>query len=114
MIRRIVPIIVLVLAVAAAAQAASPATGVVNINTATAAQLQMLPHVGPALAKRIVAFRKANGPFEKTAELVAVRGIGERSIKALMPYIATTGTTTLSSKIRLPRRRASSGPAHVH
>ncbi len=114
MIRRIVSIIVLVLAIAAAGQAAPPAGGVVNINTATAAQLALLPHVGPALAKRIVAFRKANGPFKKTAELVAVRGIGERSIKTLMPYLVTTGATTLTSKVHLPRRHASSGTANVH
>jgi len=114
MIRRIVPIIILVVAVAAVGQAASPAHGVVNINTASAAQLEMLPRVGPALAKRIIAFRSANGPFKKTAELVAVRGIGERSIEALMPYLATTGPTTLTSKVRLPRRHTSSGPAHDH
>ena len=78
--------------------------GVVNINTATADQLQFLPRIGPALAERIIAFREANGQFKKADELVAVKGIGEKSLENLRPYLATTGETTLKEKIRLPRQ----------
>jgi competence protein ComEA len=115
MIRHVLTVFVLVLAIAAAAAAGGAAThakGVVNVNTATADQLQLLPRVGPALAKRIVAFRKANGPFKSADELVAVRGIGERSLASLAPYLAVTGETTLSEKIRLPRRSAGADSAH--
>jgi len=65
--KRLIPIIVLVLmAVTTVAIAAdSGPAGVVNVNTATADELQLLPRVGPALAGRILDFRDANGPFER-------------------------------------------------
>ncbi len=59
----------------------------VNINTATAAELEMLPHIGPALAQRIIAYREANGPFERIEDLQNVEGIGETRYKDLAPLI---------------------------
>jgi competence protein ComEA len=81
--------------------------GVVNINTATEEQLQLLPRVGPALAKRIVEFRENNGQFKAPEEILAVKGIGERSFENLRPYLATKGETSLKEKVRLPRARKS-------
>jgi hypothetical protein len=106
MIRRSLTVLALILAVAAAAIAGGPAAqakGVVNVNTATADQLQLLPRVGPALAKRIIDFRKANGPFKSADEL---------ALAGLAPYIAVSGETTLTQKIRLPRRSASADSNH--
>jgi competence protein ComEA len=107
MTARVIPVVCALLLVAAAAAAqdgrSSPAQATVNINTATAEQLQLLPGVGPALAGRIIAFREANGPFEKVDELTAVQGIGDKSIEKLRPYVATSGTTSLTEKVRLPR-----------
>ncbi len=105
-LHRIVPMIVIVLAVASLAPAASPAQGVVNVNTATADQLQLLPRIGPSLAQRIIEFRKANGQFKSVDELVAVKGIGERSLERLRPYVTVKGATTLTAKVRLPRKSA--------
>ncbi len=48
----------------------------VNLNTADAAALESLPGIGPALAQRIIDYRMANGPFQTTAEIQDVRGIG--------------------------------------
>ena len=48
----------------------------VNLNTADAAALESLPGIGPALAQRIIYYRMANGPFQTTAEIQDVRGIG--------------------------------------
>lgn len=59
----------------------SSAAGVVNINTADAAALETLPGVGPALAARIIAWRDENGPFRSVDELLAVSGIGERTLE---------------------------------
>ncbi|WP_338087420.1 ComEA family DNA-binding protein [Neomicrococcus lactis] len=56
---------------------------VVNINLATAAELEALPGVGPALSQRIVEFREQNGPFKSAAELDAVSGIGPAMLKKL-------------------------------
>jgi len=81
--------------------------GMVNINTASAEQLQLLPRVGPALASRIIEFRTTNGPFKAVEELVAVRGVGENSMKTLKPYLCVDGKTTLTAKVRIPRKKPS-------
>jgi competence protein ComEA len=86
--------------VLAAEPAAKPQ---VNINSATAGQLQLLPRVGPALAARIVEFRTANGPFKAPEELMRVKGIGEKSFALLEPYVIVKGETTLAEKQRAPR-----------
>jgi comEA protein len=104
---RIALLLLLVGACAAASAAAGDQPAVVNINTATADQLQLLPRVGPALAARIIAYREANGPFRSADEIVAVKGIGDRSFEHLAPYLVTSGATTLSEKIRLPRSSGS-------
>ncbi len=89
----------------AAAAETGPKAGVVNINTADADQLQLLPQVGPALAGRIIDYREANGPFKTVEEIVAVKGIGDGALKKLEPYLATSGATTLSEKVRVPRAK---------
>jgi competence protein ComEA len=105
MIRRFVPIFVVLLAIAGAAVAGESAPeGVVNVNTATSEQLQLLPGVGPALAERIVAFREANGPFRAADELEAVKGIGEKALERLRPYLRVSGETTLATKVATQRK----------
>lgn len=51
-------------------------TGIVNINTATAAELETLPGIGPAIAKEIIAFRDVHGRFDTIESLDRVPGIG--------------------------------------
>lgn len=104
--QRFLPIALVVITVFAgigAAEASQPAAGVVNINNASSEQLQLLPRVGPALAERIIEFREANGPFRAVDEIVAVKGIGESSFEKLEPFIVTSGATTLTEKVKLPR-----------
>ena len=98
------------LTIAGSVEAAQPA-GVVNVNTASTEQLQLLPRVGPALAGRIIDFREANGPFRTVDEIVAVKGIGETSLEKLEPYIVTSGATTLAEKVQLPRSSDGSSKA---
>jgi len=59
------------------AQTKAPA-GKLNINTASAAELQNLPRIGPKVAQRIVDYRTANGNFKKIEEIMKVNGIGEK------------------------------------
>ena len=80
------------------------ASGVVNINTADASQLSLLPRVGPKVAERIVAYRKDNGPFKKTSDLMQVKGIGAKTYELLAPHVTVDGKTTLSSKVRSSRK----------
>lgn len=87
----------------APAGGASPA-GVVNINTAEVAQLALLPRIGEKAATRIVEYRKANGPFKKTTDLMQVKGVGEKSFELLRPYLTVDGKTTLTTKQRSPRK----------
>ena len=82
-----------------AAQAAD-GTPVVNVNTADAAELALLPRVGPALSQRIVEFREENGKFGEPAELMLVQGIGERTFELLEAYLVVEGETTLETKVR--------------
>ncbi len=60
---------------------------VVNVNSATAVQLETLPGVGPRTAERIIEYRRDNGNFKKIEELMNVRGIGERSFLKLRPLV---------------------------
>lgn len=62
------------------ASAGGQAGGLVNLNSADAAALESLPGVGPALAARIIAWRDENGPFRAVDELLAVSGIGEKTL----------------------------------
>ena len=70
--------------------AAKPAV-VVNLNTATAAELEKLPGIGPKTAARIVEYRQKKGPFKKPEELMNVQGIGEKSFLKLKSQITVTG-----------------------
>lgn len=79
------------------------ATGKVNVNTASLEQLELLPRVGPALAGRIVAYRKGNDGFKKPEELMLVKGIGERTFEVLEPYVSISGKTTLSEPVSVSR-----------
>jgi competence protein ComEA len=63
------------------------ATGPVNLNTATVADLDSLPRIGPAMAQRIVDFRTANGKFTSIDELRNVVGIGEKTFDGLKDLV---------------------------
>jgi competence protein ComEA len=71
---------------AAGAGAASPAAPV-DLNTATAEQLDSLPGVGPATAEAILAHREAHGPFTSVEQLLDVRGIGEAKLESLRDLV---------------------------
>lgn len=59
----------------------------INLNSATGAELELLPGVGPALAGRIIEHRRANGPFRSVTDLDKVRGIGPRMLEKLAPLV---------------------------
>lgn len=75
------------------AEAAEPdggeLTGPLNINTATAAELELLPGIGPALAERIIAHREAYGPFASIERIQDVSGIGPAKFDAIRELIVT-------------------------
>ena len=98
-------------AFAEAAPSGAVQSGVVNINTADASQLALLPRVGEKAAQRILEYRTQHGSFKKTSELMQVKGIGAKTFERLSPYIAVDGKTTLTSKIQSPRKPRANKPA---
>jgi competence protein ComEA len=69
-------------------------SGVVNVNTASLEELQLLPGIGETRARAILAARKERGSFKSLDELVEVKGIGETSLARLRPYLTLQGKTT--------------------
>jgi competence protein ComEA len=61
--------------------------GKVNINTASDSDLETLPRVGPAMAKRIIAWRQDNGRFATVEDLMSVTGIGEKTFAELKDLV---------------------------
>ena len=64
-----------------------PKPSLLNINTATVEELQTLPSIGPQMAKRIVQYRQENGDFKTVEDLIEVKGIGEKTLEKIKPYI---------------------------
>ena len=92
-----VPVLVLVLVLVLVSSPASAASksvqGAVNLNTAPPEILSLLPGIGPAKAQSILAYRRKH-PFRTVDELVRIKGIGRKMVRALRPHLAVGGPTT--------------------
>ena len=55
----------------------------ININTASVKELIKLKGIGPALAERIIKYRTEHGPFQKIEDIMKVKGIGKKTLKAI-------------------------------
>ena len=100
-------------AMAAETNASAAPSGVVNLNTADAVQLSMLPRIGVKAAQRIIDYRKEHGNFRKTSDLMQVKGFGEKSFERLAAYVTVEGKTTLSAKVHTknPRKPSAKQPS---
>ena len=102
MVRTFLPLFALVALAGSQAHAQAPAqasarppaqaAAIVNLNTASSAELQSLPGIGVATAARILEYRERNGPFRKIEEVMNIQGIGEKIFLRLRPQL-TVGTT---------------------
>jgi competence protein ComEA len=77
------------LADAGDAAKADEARGKININTATARELEALPGVGEVIAARIVAYRDQTGPFRSVDDLIHVEGLSDRAIDKIRELVTT-------------------------
>jgi competence protein ComEA len=73
---------------------AKAAAAPLNLNTATAAELEALPGIGARTAERILEYRQKNGGFKKAEELMNVPGVGEKSFLKLKTLITVTPPKT--------------------
>jgi competence ComEA-like helix-hairpin-helix protein len=65
------------------------AAGPVDINRATAEELEAIPRIGPSLAKKMIEFRSAKGMINDINELLDIKGIGPRLLTTIGPYLTT-------------------------
>lgn len=84
--RKMIVLLTLLLAMVSARAA-------VNINSATAQQLQSLPHIGAVKAQSIVEYRNEHGPFVSTADIMKVKGIGKATYEKLRYEISVSGSS---------------------
>ncbi len=80
----------LVLSVSGAYGQTGAAKAKININTASQAELETLPRIGPAVARKIIEYRTTNGDFKKIEDIMKVKGISEK-IFAQIKDLITVG-----------------------
>jgi len=80
----------------------------VNINTATEAELQQVPGIGPVTAKNIVQMRKSYGQFKSVNDLLAIRGIGRKRLDKMRKYL-TLGKPPGATKTAPPAKGKGAG-----
>jgi competence protein ComEA len=93
-----VPLCVLLLCFADAVLAKKkPPAHPVNLNTASAAELQQVPGIGPATADKILEMRKSYGAFKSVDDLLAIKGIGAKRLDKMRKYL-TVGQAAPAKK----------------
>ena len=79
--------LILLCCLSALAQKKSPPAKPLDLNSASAEQLQGVPGIGPKTAAAIVNFRAKSGPFRRVEDLLAIKGISKRKLEELRPYV---------------------------
>lgn len=79
-----------VLLCAAAQAKKNPPAKPIDLNLANAKELQELPGVGPVTAQRIIDMRQKSGRFHRVEDLLAIRGISQKRLDAMRPYVIVT------------------------
>ena len=82
-------------------------TAIVDLDVATASEIESLPRIGAVLARRIVDDRSANGPFGSLEGFQRVRGVGPAVAASLAPRVTFSGTARPSNAVADPRLRSS-------
>lgn len=81
----------------------------INLNTASAAQLQEVPGIGPVTAEKILKMRKSYGPFKSVDDLRAIKGIGPKRIEKMRKYLTVGKPPTKSDPKTTAKNSASPG-----
>ncbi len=86
----------------------------VNLNTASQAQLDTLPGIGPKKARAIIDWRKAHGGFKSVTELLQVKGIGRKTLEKLRPLVTLDGSEQGGSSTPADPAAGASGSGAVN
>jgi competence ComEA-like helix-hairpin-helix protein len=97
--------LVLVLLCAALHAQKTPPSKPIDLNVANVKELQELPGVGQVTAQRIIDMRQKSGRFRRVEDLLAIRGISQKKLDALRPYV------TVASSPAAPSPQKSNSPA---
>jgi competence protein ComEA len=107
--KKTIAAVLVAVALAVVPTVAAAAEGRVNINSANADQLSLLPRVGAVVSQRIIDFRERNGDFKSPEDLMLVEGIGEKTFELMEEYVTVSGETTLKEKVRISRPQKDEG-----
>jgi competence ComEA-like helix-hairpin-helix protein len=97
------------LATAASARQHRPPARPIDLNRATAAELQQIPGIGPRRAAAIVRFRQKSGPFRRVEDLLAIRGFSTRMLQKIKPYVVV-GPPTEKDARSAPQQKPAPAP----
>jgi competence ComEA-like helix-hairpin-helix protein len=86
----LVATLLLVLSFAIAQAQKQPPAKPIDLNVANVKELQELPGVGPVTAQRIIDLREKSGRFHRVEDLLAVRGISQKKLDAMRPYVTVS------------------------
>jgi competence ComEA-like helix-hairpin-helix protein len=79
-----------------------PPSKPIDLNLANVKELQELPGVGPVTAQRIIELRQKSGRFKRVEDLLAVRGISQKKLDALRPYVTVATAAPIASPAQKP------------
>ena len=99
--------LILFFSVAAFPAKKKPPLKPVNINTATSEELQQVPGIGPATARKILQMRKSYGAFKSVDDLLAIRGLGQKRLDKMRKYL-TVGKAVAPKTVQPSPNPASS------
>lgn len=94
MIKTMLLLVMVLMAQHSFAESSSQVAGVVNINTATKADLVLIPGIGEAKADAILA-QRTQRPFTSKEDLLVIKGIGDKILEKISPYVVLQGETTI-------------------
>jgi competence ComEA-like helix-hairpin-helix protein len=97
--------LLLVLSCAMAQAQKQPPARPIDLNAANVKELQELPGVGPVTAQRIIDMRQKSGRFHRIEDLLAVRGISQKKLDAMRPYITVSALPSPAPKGSLPAKK---------
>jgi competence protein ComEA len=83
----IIALVLFISALAVSAQTKQPPAHALDLNVANVKELQQVPGIGPKTAQAIVDFRHKSGPFRRVEDLLAIKGISQRKLDKMRPYL---------------------------